>query len=1055
VSHDPGVAPRPLSTFAFGRFELDSALLELRCGGKRVPVGPKAFAFLHYLLTHRDRVVSRVELFEKLWPGVRVGDAALRSVVHEARAALGDSDASEHRIRTLHGRGYRFVDQVVERGPAGPAREPAPRSPGASDFVDREVELDLLRAALRAAHASERQVVLLHGPPGIGKTRTALEMAREAADAGFEVHVSRGQEAGGAPPYWPWIQLLRSWADGLAAQDPDRATSAHALRSTLGDWIEPGVLPNVRDAESTRFLWLDSVTRLIREVSELRPQLLVLDDLHWADDASIRLLIFVVQQLPRARLLVLGTHRELASSHPLGQVLREPGTRSVRLAGMDRHAVELILERALDHPPTRALIERVHAASGGNPLFVAELVRYVSTHPASAAASGRLPVPARLRDAIWTRLSECSEGCRRVLRVASVAGAACSLSLLRRVVGGDSGELLESLGEAEQRDLLIDMGSFHDFSHGVIREVIYEELSPIDRIHLHESVGEALERLCVPDPSRNLAALAHHFVEAAVSQPDRALHYARRAAQNAAGSFAYREAMALYRSALGALEYIDPADPAQRCALLIELGEVTQFAGEARDRFLEAFMEAIRLARAAQLTALLGRAAERCVVHLSARGELLPYAEHRGDPLVDDLRAALETAACDPAGQIDAELHAGLHMALAIVQWAMHEPRRSHEAIQIALRIGAASGNAALHGEILQQQAEIGLLFDADRERLVYPDRLLALARQSARLDLEAHACMAQLVLAVERGDRDGVERAGRLVERIEQERPLWAASPAQSWSVLCALLDGRLEDAQRAMSRAVEEAMRRQLHEEWTTAAASTYIWWTCLLRGTSGVPAASLESYIAARRVAPVLPIFDILLARSHAELGRTEQASRLLDGLGALLQDLPRGSLWLICASVAAEVCALCRRPEHAELLLELLEPYATRVVMIGEFMCLGSVSRPLGSLAALLERWDEAESYFEHALDHASGLRAPILAALAQLDQARALVHHPERAPRLRATALAEGVAISARAFGLAGVEQQAERVVELAKRPATTKLQRISHAIPTTPRVSRS
>jgi DNA-binding winged helix-turn-helix (wHTH) protein len=1056
VSNASDLQPPPTSTLVFGRFELDGALLELRRDGRPVPLGPKAFAFLQLLLIHRDRVVPREEIFARIWPEIRVSDAALRSVVHEARLALDDTAAETQRIATLRGRGFRFVGQVEERASAPAPREPARARP-APDFVDRERELAVLREALHAAERGERRVVLLQGAPGIGKTRIATELGNEAARAGFAVHLGRALEGGSAPPYWPWIQILRSLAGGHDSDDESADAGARARLEDLCEELGPTSAASHRDlraAGSARFRWLDSVARLLGEAAELRPRLVILDDLHAADEASVQLLVFVVQRLPRGRLLVLGTQRDLTSSSPLGQVLHEPGTQTLRLTGMDREAVAHLLEQSLREAPGSALVERIHAASGGNPLFVAELVRQLRGRSARALACAPIPVPARLRDAIWTRLAECTERCRRVLRVASVARGVCTLSLLRRVMGGSNVELLEALGEAEERDLLLERDGCHDFTHGVIRELIYEELSPIDRMRLHESVGEALEWLCGPDAARHLAELAHHFGAAAVSQPDRALHYAQRAARSAAGAFAYREASALYRSALAALAYVDP-DPELRCFLLIELGEVLQLAGEPREAFLGAFHEAMRLARAAQLPASLGRAAERCVVHLNERGELLPYAQHRGDPLVRALREALEeVTAAVPCGA-DAELLARSHTALAILGCAEHERSSSCEAIDVALDLAMQSGDASLHGHVLRQKAELGILFDLEAERSAYPDRLLELAQRSMRLDLEAQARLAQLILAVERGDRDAAERAGRCVERLEARRPSGPFGPGQSWSVLRALLDGCTDAAQTAMLGAIRQAARGQLHDEWTGAAASTFIWWLCLLRGTSEFLAVSLESYIAARIARPVLPVFDLMLARTHAELGRLDEAGRRLEGLAEQLAELPRSGLWLVCLSLLAEVCALCERADLARAPLELLRPYAGRVAMVGDFMCLGLIARPLGSLAALLGRWDEAERHFAQASRHACALRAPILSVQVQLDHARALTRHPDAEERLRAPGGLEDAALAARALGLGGVERRAEVALKALRSARTTKPQRSSHTIPTSRVLSRS
>ena len=217
--------------YRFERYELDESLLELRLGGRPVEIQPKPFFLILYLIRHRDRVVSRDELMAQLWPDVEVSEASLTTALHEARRALDDKDPERRLLATLRGRGYRFMGPVEESGPPLPAppaaplepsRGPQPATPAgapptalasaseASPFVDRDSEMEQLRSALAVAGSGERRVMLLHGPPGIGKTRTANELAADAARAGFEVHVGRAYEGDGAPPFWPWIQILRS-----------------------------------------------------------------------------------------------------------------------------------------------------------------------------------------------------------------------------------------------------------------------------------------------------------------------------------------------------------------------------------------------------------------------------------------------------------------------------------------------------------------------------------------------------------------------------------------------------------------------------------------------------------------------------------------------------------------------------------------------------------------------------------------------------------------------------------------------------------------------------
>src|SRR5262245_11594686 len=171
--------------FTFGEFEVDPALLELRRGGVVVPLEPKPFQLLLLLIRNRERVVSRAELARELWPGVHVTKSSVATALYEMRRALGDTGSEQGWIATARGRGYRFAGKGEERRPVGPTAEAPP--PLEAPLSQRAAELEELHAALGAARAGTTQIVLLHGPPGIGKTRTALELARSAATLGFEV----------------------------------------------------------------------------------------------------------------------------------------------------------------------------------------------------------------------------------------------------------------------------------------------------------------------------------------------------------------------------------------------------------------------------------------------------------------------------------------------------------------------------------------------------------------------------------------------------------------------------------------------------------------------------------------------------------------------------------------------------------------------------------------------------------------------------------------------------------------------------------------------------
>ncbi len=478
----------------FGPFELDEACLELRRGGVRVRIQAKPLAVLRYLVRHRQRVVSHRELLQQVWPGVRVEPGVLKSAVHALRRALAggadgaaDPEVDGDWIASVHGQGYRFTGTV----------QPEPRAALASDFVGRDAELAALREVCRAALRGQRQIALIGGPPAVGKTRIAMELAREAEALGFETHVGRTHGGAGAPVLWPWAQILRGWTlvhgpERLAevaelAGERDPSAELLGLAQPAGGSTHPPSNPEL-------FRTFERVSRFLARASRERPLLVILDDLHRADAASLGLLAFLSRHLLDAPLLVLATHRPLEADHPLGRVLPRPGTRSIPLRPLERDATARILAASLGRAPTPEQVEAVQLRSGGNPFFVHELARALPT----GMPLGTAPPP-RVHDAVRARICECSAATLRVLCLAAVADVDLTLPLLREALGTELGgaTLLAALAGAEQQDLLSSRGGSYRFVHGIVREGLRARLGGTEESRLREQLDAARDALYV------------------------------------------------------------------------------------------------------------------------------------------------------------------------------------------------------------------------------------------------------------------------------------------------------------------------------------------------------------------------------------------------------------------------------------------------------------------------------------------------------------------------------------------------------------------------------
>src|SRR5205809_1075702 len=417
-------------------------------------------------------------------------------------------------------------------------------------------------------------------------------------------------------------------------------------------------------SEHARLYLFDAVATLLRSAAQRTPLVLVLDDLQWADAPSLLLLQFLAHELRDVRILLLGTYREVevrqapAVAEILGALGRDG--HHVPLRGLGEEEVRRFLEETIGRSPAPVLVRAVHRETEGNPFFVDEIVRLLVAERAlerhEDPSPGRFPVPQGVREAIRRRLAPLPPPAREALALASVVGREFDLAILHRACGLDPEALLETLGPALAREIVVrepgGVGRYR-FAHALIRETLYEELGPAERIRLHGQIGEVLEEVHRTDPTPHLTALAHHFLEAAPARgADKALVYSTRAGRHAAASLAYEAAAAHFQSALEVLGLARPGDERERCELLLARGDVQGKSGDGRGA-RETFQQAAEIARRIGDAPLLARSAlgfagegsrllwVRSGVVDQPRIELLEEALHRlgdGDP---GLRAQL------------------------------------------------------------------------------------------------------------------------------------------------------------------------------------------------------------------------------------------------------------------------------------------------------------------------------------------------------------------------------------------------------------------------------
>jgi DNA-binding SARP family transcriptional activator len=454
----------------------------------------------------------------------------------------------------------------VKRAPRTSALESSARAASpemAAPLIGRTLERTLLREALDEAVAGRSQIVLVLGEAGMGKTRLVEAVRADAAERGARVMVGHCFDAEQVLPYGPWTDALRR-AD--LASDVDMLATLPAMsRAALGRFV-PELVPTdiARDPAATdHMLVFDSVARLVEALTVRRPLVLIIEDAHWADDISLRLMSFLVRRLDRASpVLVAITARaeEVADAPVLQRFLddldRDNALLQISLTPLDRGETERLIA-ALGGSRDSAVLARLNdsiwAASEGSPFMVVETL-HALRDGADTDAQGQLPLPERVRRIVARRLERLSAPARQLAATAAVIGRDFGFDLLHRASGLGVNEAIDAVEELVRRHIFVEAGDGFDFSHARIREVARGALLTPRRRILHRQVAETLEALHSEAVDVDAAVLGHHYREAEVW--DRALSYLRQAGAQAMVRGAVREAAIMLAQAVEAQELL-------------------------------------------------------------------------------------------------------------------------------------------------------------------------------------------------------------------------------------------------------------------------------------------------------------------------------------------------------------------------------------------------------------------------------------------------------------------------------------------------------------------
>lgn len=565
----------------------------------QIPLRPKTLAVLRVLVEKSGQIVSREELFQTVWGGTVVSDNVLKVCVSEIREALGDDRTRPRFVETLPKQGYRFIaslsptPSVVSRqfsavGPQLP--DPNPQAPTPS-LVGRDTELAQLTTCWQRALNGERQIVFITGEPGIGKT-ALIDAFRQRLETGdlrlapspqtsslqslaSPVWFGRGQcieHYGAGEAYLPVLEALEQ-----SAHTPAREQITTLLNQYAPLWLAqmPALLSASDRERLQRELQGVTADRMLREIAAflealtaVTPLVVMLEDLHWSDTATLTLLSAIARRRQTARLLVVGTYRSTdipAAHHPLTAVTQElrlhRQCQEIPLQLLSEDAVaEYLAGRFAGQSVPRGLAGVVHQRTEGNPLFMVNLIEHVLAQNGgftnlttqSAVNEALRSFPDSLRQMLVYQIERLPHNAQQLLAVASVAGMEFTAATIAPVLDMDEPTVERECDGLAQRQMLSralpSTNAFADkeetnryiFRHALFHQTFYDRLGLARRRQLHQQIGEQKEREYRSRAGEIAAELAVHFSES--RDATRALQYLEQAARTALRRSAHHEA---------------------------------------------------------------------------------------------------------------------------------------------------------------------------------------------------------------------------------------------------------------------------------------------------------------------------------------------------------------------------------------------------------------------------------------------------------------------------------------------------------------------------------
>ena len=565
----------------FEPFRLDTLNHCLWRAKERVPLTPKAFDVLRYLVDHAGRLVPQDEILQALWPETYINPEGIRKYILEIRKVLGDRSDQPAFIETLPKRGYQFVAPVTEERSAMPS---VPATESARNMVGRGAVLAQLDEFLKKASRGRRQAIFVTGEAGIGKT-TLVDAFQQQAARHPHLMIARGQcieGFGGKEAYYPMLEALGSLLHGA-----DGSSWLQTLAKRAPTWLIqfPSLIKADQRDSLQREILGSTRGRMVREICEAleamtaqAPLILILEDLHWVDASTLDLISAFARRREPAKLLLIGTYRPvdvILSQSPLKplkhDLLVHHLCHEVAIERLEESDVaEYLAKEFGDNSFPSGLANLIHHHSGGNALFMVAIVRdivkrgliaqdqrrWTLTTPLQEIYPG---IPETLQQMLDIQFEQLNAEEQRVLQSGSVAGERFSVWAAAAMLEASPALIEEVCDRLANRQLFIRSSGVHaapsgspsahyEFRHSLYRQALYRSISGLNRSRLHLSLGELLMPLCAAGKPELASELALHFEEG--RDYDRAARCLMLAAENTQKRFSYRDSIQVLRQAL-------------------------------------------------------------------------------------------------------------------------------------------------------------------------------------------------------------------------------------------------------------------------------------------------------------------------------------------------------------------------------------------------------------------------------------------------------------------------------------------------------------------------